>query len=88
MTREEELISQGWTKRSTLEEPRLSEMAATYEDLGFQVRIEPFQPGKETGCTDCMTASPESCQTIYTRKKPEADREQHQGRNRPMAQDR
>jgi hypothetical protein len=39
MTREEKLISDGWKKRSTLDEPRLSEMVAAYEGVGFEVRF-------------------------------------------------
>jgi hypothetical protein len=87
LSREAELISRGWTKRSTHEEPRLSETAAAYEELGFEVLIEPFQPWEATGCSDCMAASVEKHRTIYTRKKPDADQEQHRGENRPKAHD-
>jgi hypothetical protein len=69
MTREEKLISDGWKKRSSLDEPRLSEMVTTYEAVGFEVRIEPLDPKPENGCIDCMRASPETYGTIFTRKK-------------------
>jgi hypothetical protein len=85
MTREEKLISDGWKKRSTLDEPRLSEMVAAYEGVGFEVRIEPLGLEPENGCIDCMRASPETHGTIYTRKKRSASRRQHPGRDGPDA---
>ena len=69
MNREEELISQGWQKRSTQNDPRLSEIVAAYEEIGLEVRLEPFCPDGEEGCTGCMAASPDNYRTIYTRKK-------------------
>jgi hypothetical protein len=69
MTREEKLISDGWKKRSTLDEPRLSEMVDAYEAIGFEVRIEPLDCEQEFACTECMRASPKKYATIYTRKK-------------------
>jgi hypothetical protein len=68
MTREQELTRRGWQKQVTYDEPRLSEMIDMYRELGFEVRLEPFDPLQEAGCTDCMQASPERYQTIYTRK--------------------
>ncbi len=69
MTLENELIRQGWEKQSTHDEPRLSEMVAMYEEIGFEVRLEPFDRLSEPGCTECMKISPEKYKIIYTRKK-------------------
>jgi len=69
MTREEKLISDGGKKRSTLDDPLLSEMASAYEAIGFEVRIEPLDCEQEFACTECMRASPKKYGTIYTRKK-------------------
>ena len=70
MTRQEELARQGWQRQTTYDEPRLSEMAEMYKDIGLEVHLEPFHADNEPGCADCMAATPELYKTIYTRKKP------------------
>ena len=70
MTRQEELARQGWTRRATYDEPRLSEMAEMYRDIGLEVHLEAFHADEETHCSDCMASMPEKYKTIYTRKKP------------------
>jgi hypothetical protein len=51
-----------------MDEPRLSEMAEQYKELGFEVLLEPVDPSSEE-CTVCITSSPDRYQTIYTRRK-------------------
>jgi len=68
MTREEELIGQGWEKTTTYDEPRLSEMVELYEELGYEVHLEPFNPIDELECAECMKLAPQNYKTIYTRK--------------------
>ena len=36
----EELKKQGWVKRTTIGEPRLSEIVTEYKALGFEVHLE------------------------------------------------
>jgi hypothetical protein len=67
MTREEELVKQGWEKRFTIDEPRLSEMAEQYKELGFEVLLEPVDTSSEE-CTTCIAASYDRYKTIYTRQ--------------------
>jgi hypothetical protein len=62
-------MNEDWEKRSTNDEPRLSELVKMYEEIGFEVLLEPFEPDKEPGCSECMKISPQLYQTIYTRKK-------------------
>ena len=69
MTREEQLAREGWEKRATYDEPRLSEMAAMYEEIGLEVHIEPFHPDEDPGCIACMQSMPDLYKTIYTRKQ-------------------
>jgi hypothetical protein len=69
LSREQELINDGWTKQSTHDEPRLSDIEEMYEEIGLEVLLEPFNPSKEPGCTDCMRASADKYKTIYTRLK-------------------
>lgn len=69
MTRHEELVRQGWEKQSTYDEPRLSEMVAAYEEIGFEVRLEPIEPDTMPECSECMREHPENFKTIFTRRR-------------------
>ena len=68
MTREEKLQREGWEKRFTIDEPRLSEMVEQYKELGFEVLLEPVDTSSEE-CTSCIVVDPKRYKTIYTRKK-------------------
>jgi aspartate aminotransferase-like enzyme len=68
MTREEELKKEGWEKRFTTDEPRLSEMVEQYKELGFEVLLEPMDTSSEE-CTTCIAAFSDRYKTIYTRPK-------------------
>ena len=72
-TRENELIREGWQKQSTNDEPRLSELADMYKDIGYEVFLEPFHPNQEPGCTECMKNQADRYKTIFIRKKPEEE---------------
>ncbi len=70
MRRVEKLAKDGWERQATYDEPRLSELVSMYEEIGFEARLEPFDPDEEPGeCTACMAAAADSFKTIYTRKK-------------------
>ena len=69
MTHQEKLARHGWTRRATYDEPRLSEMADMYRDIGLEVHLEPFHADEEPRCIDCMASMPEKYKTIYTRNK-------------------
>lgn len=69
MTSEERLKSEGWEKKLTIDEPRLSEAVEAYKEIGFEVHLEPFHPEEESSCTVCMQGSPEKFKTIYTRMR-------------------
>ena len=59
----------GWERRTTTDEPRLSELVELYEELGFEVMLRPIsrdELGQE--CQECYLAEPERFRTIYTRK--------------------
>ncbi len=75
--REEELAAQGWTRRSTLGEPRLSEAVEQYRAMGFEVHLENFDPTAEGegGCTTCFGSAAEQYKTIYTRPSGESEDE-------------
>ena len=70
MGREVDLEKEGWEKRFTTDEPRLSEAAENYRELGFEVLLEPVDTSSEE-CTSCLAAFSDRYKTIYTRKKEE-----------------
>ncbi|UCF69143.1 MAG: hypothetical protein JSV80_07630 [Acidobacteriota bacterium] len=69
MNREQELVRDGWTKCATYDEPRLSEMVALYEEIGFEVHLEPLDPNALPPCAECIREAPHLFRTIYTRKR-------------------
>lgn len=69
MTCEEELTSQGWIKKGTYDESRLAELTAMYEEIGMEVRLEPYDPTTDPGCNECMKLNSQNYKTIYTRKR-------------------
>jgi hypothetical protein len=69
LTPEAKLVSQGWEKRATYDDPRLSEMVDVYKAIGFEVHLEPFNPANEKDCSECLARSPDRFKTIYTRRK-------------------
>ena len=73
-TPEEKLIKKGWQKQTTYEDPRLSEMAEIYQEIGLEIHLEPFNAENESGCTGCMQLMPGLFKTIYTRGKTEQRR--------------
>ena len=70
LSREQELSKEGWTKQSTHDEPRLSDIVEMYEEIGLEVLLEPYNPDEESGCTECMRGDTRKYKTIYTRQKP------------------
>jgi hypothetical protein len=67
--RHEELVEDGWVRRFSAEEPRLTEMKEFYESLGMEVQIEPGVVGNEEDCKSCFDAVgfEDRYKTIYTR---------------------
>lgn len=60
----------GWKKQGSYDNPRLSEIVRMYEEIGFEVRLEPFDPSDDDkSCSECMKADRDRYKTVYTRKK-------------------
>jgi hypothetical protein len=60
----------GWQRLSTLSEPRLSEMAENYRQIGYEVEIRDVQRA-DGGCNTCFDAGREIGQvfgTLYVRR--------------------
>ncbi len=66
---DEQLRAQGWSRMATYDDPRLTEMVQMYEELGFEVRLEPFCGESGQECSECLRSEPERFKTIYTRKR-------------------
>ena len=65
----EELKKEGWIKRTTIDEPRLSEIVSEYESLGYEVHLEPVKLedlGEE--CKRCYLSQIDKLKTVYLRK--------------------
>ena len=75
--REEELLAEGWERRFVATESRLKEAVELYEEIGFEVLLEPLPKEEETrgascaenGCTACFDGDRERYRIIYTRAK-------------------
>jgi len=69
--RHRQLIEEGWERRFTVEESRLSEMKQLYESLGMEVIIEDPTTVDGQECRSCLDleAFRELYKTIYTRSK-------------------
>jgi hypothetical protein len=69
LDRHRKLIEEGWLRRFTAEEPRLSEMKQFYECLGLEVLVEAGTPDEDGECTSCfdLEGFQERYKTIYTR---------------------
>jgi hypothetical protein len=67
--RHKKLVEQGWVRRFTAEEPRLSEMKELYESMGMDVLIESGMPEDDEQCRGCYDVEgfENRYKTIYTR---------------------
>jgi hypothetical protein len=70
-TSEERLKAKGWDRQNSIDEPRLGELVKMYEDLGFEVHLEPLHRDELDECDQCMTAEPRRYKTIYIRPRTE-----------------
>lgn len=66
----EELKKQGWLKRTTIDEPRLSEIIEEYKSLGYEVRLEAVKlEDLDEECRKCYENQIDQLRTVYVRKK-------------------
>ena len=70
---EGELLAQGWVKKTTIGEPRLSEIVENYRNMGYEVHVVEH-PVEETGdsCNTCFSAGAEAGKMygdVYVRGK-------------------
>lgn len=72
LERHKKLVKDGWVRRFTAEEPRLSEMKELYESLGLEVRVESGIPDESQECQSCFDVEgfETRYETIYTKGEP------------------
>lgn len=59
-----------WIKRTTIGEPRLSEIVDLYKSLGYEVRVEPVKLDRlDDDCRRCYESDIDELRIIYVRKK-------------------
>lgn len=65
----EELLSQGWTRRFTIESERTAEFIEQYREIGFEaVAVAPSVQDLDGLCgQDCFEGAREHYRTIYTK---------------------
>lgn len=73
ITREEDLLAQGWIRQFNTDEPRLSEAVEMYEEMGLEVHLEPvvIDPESEV-CQMCFEQDCDRYKTIWTRPRGES----------------
>jgi len=65
----EQLEKDGWIKRTTIDEPRLSEIILEYELLGYEVHLEPVKlEDLDEECRRCYENNIDKTKTVYVRK--------------------
>ncbi len=69
LERHRKLVEEGWIRRFTAEEPRLSEMKELYESLGLEVLVTSVTLEGALECSGCFDISEfeDRYKTIYTR---------------------
>lgn len=66
---EAQLAAEGWTRRFVGVPPRLNEMIELYEQLGYEVWLEPQAPEEfQEECADCTLALM-LFRVVYTRAR-------------------
>ncbi len=64
-----ELVAEGWQRRFLADSRMVQEAVETYGELGYEVRLEPFnEDGLKEECSGCK-ALLRQFSVVYTRKK-------------------
>ncbi len=62
-----ELVAKGWERRFTAGPVRIKEVVQLYEEMGYEVHLEPMVPSElSEDCKDCRLAT-NFFVTVYTR---------------------
>lgn len=66
----DDLLREGWTRRTVADGDRLREIAAFYEELGYEVRLLPAgEEDVDEACRACLgPGGAEEARVVYTRQ--------------------
>jgi len=62
----------GWKEVAIDGETHLKRLVDTYEELGFEIRLEEVKPEEVEQCTKCLEEREEKIYRVYARHKPES----------------
>ncbi|OGF55072.1 MAG: hypothetical protein A2Z21_04595 [Candidatus Fraserbacteria bacterium RBG_16_55_9] len=64
------LESENWERRGIFSGARAGELAALYEELGYEVLVRLLDPSElaDTPCRECFLLFPERFKVLYTRR--------------------
>jgi len=66
----EKTEKEGWIKRTTIGEPRLSEIVELYKSSGYEVRVEPLKLDSLVDeCRRCYENNIDDVKTVFVKKK-------------------
>jgi hypothetical protein len=67
-----QLESENWQRRGIFTEPRLSELIAFYNELGYEVLVKDCDVSElaEGPCRECFLLFPQRFKVLYTRGEP------------------
>ncbi|MAD51024.1 MAG: hypothetical protein QF847_00040 [Candidatus Marinimicrobia bacterium] len=71
-SRDEQLITDGWSKQFTCGEPRLSEACELFSQMNREIHLEDMVKEDQplgTKCDSCFVACGDEMKTIWTRQK-------------------
>ncbi|GBE29948.1 hypothetical protein BMS3Bbin04_00973 [bacterium BMS3Bbin04] len=68
MNGREDLVKDGWVKKFTAYGHRLKEAREFFEELGFEVRLEPAEAPEDVPDESCRSCLSEFERTIYVRR--------------------
>ena len=61
---------EGWIRRTTIGEPRLTEIIELYKSFGYEVRVEPVNLDEfNEECRRCYKNEVDEVKTVYIKKK-------------------
>ncbi len=64
---EDQLEREGWERRSILDDPRLSEVVASYEEMGLEVALKDIDGVEADACITCLDGPMGRFMIVYTR---------------------
>lgn len=63
-------VAAGWDRRFVIEAARAADLVKLYEDVGFEVAVDPVSPGQlQDECLDCRLVARLGFAQVYVRRR-------------------